>query len=439
MISNNTSKNIKDFHCAICDFNCIKKGDYTRHLSTAKHIRITSGNIDTPKNPILFECKCGKKYNFRSGLSAHKSKCTFQLEKSQEVASTQEGDKRDDMIDKLVNSTTEMKEMMLMMMKSQMHSQESTKEILKETIQETQRQNQESTKEILKETIQETQRQNQETIQETQRQNQETLQETQRQNQETTKEILKETIQETQRQNQETTKEIIKGTQDSTVNLVNKVIEVLPQIGNTTNNNNNNTLNFYLNNTCKDAESIHDFTDRFIERVVYFFKGNYRDIAYKRISLPDNVRDIFYECLDENPQTQNFVQTTDVKNGVFYVKEKKKNDDCQFYGEAEFVKYRDGFAKSGTRLGHAINCALLPCKSECLPILERDFKAKPNEDDYDEEHEEEFQKDKDTYYNTTRTIQDNLMFQTINAMNIFDNKRVRESTLTKTKRQKNET
>jgi hypothetical protein len=306
----------------------------------------------------------------------------------------------------LVNSTTEMKEMMLIMMKSQMHSQESTKEILKETIQETQRQNQESTKEILKETIQETQRQNQET---------------QRQNQET------------QRQNQESTQEIIKGTQDSTANLVNKVIEVLPQLGSTTNN---NTLNFYLNDTCKDAESIHDFTDRFIERVVYFFKGNYRDIAYKRISLPDNVRDIFYECLDENPQTQNFVQTTDVKNGVFYVKEKKKNDDCQFYGEAEFVKYRDGFAKSGTRLGHAINCALLPCKSECLPILERDFKAKPNEDDYDEEHEEDFQKDKDTYYNTTRAIQDNLMFQTINAMNIFDNKRVRENTLIKTKRKK---
>ena len=303
----------------------------------------------------------------------------------------QDVDKRDDMIDKLVNSTIEMKEdnreikeMMMMMMKSQMH-------------------------------------------------NQETIQEAHRQNQETTQEILKETS----RQNQETTQEILKETQESTVNLVNKVIEVLPQIGNTTNNNNNNTLNFYLNDTCKDAESIHDFTDRFIERIVYFFKGNYRDIAYKRISLPDNVRDIFYECLDENPQTKNFVQTTDVKNGVFYVKEKKKNDDAQFYGEAEFVKYRDGFAKSGTRLGHAINCALLPCKSACLPILERDFKAKPNEDDYDEDHEEEFQKDKDAYYNTTRTIQDNLMFQTINAMNIFDNKRVRENTLSKTKRQKN--
>ena len=215
---------------------------------------------------------------------------------------------------------------------------------------------------------------------------------------------------------------------------MNKVVEVLPQMGNTTNN--NNTLNFYLTDTCKDAESIHEFTDRFIERVVEFFRGNYRDIAYKRISLPDNVREIFYECLDENPQSQNFVQTTDVKNGVCYVKEKKKNKECEYYGEAEFVKYKDGFTKSGIRLGHAINCALLPCKSECLPMLAKDFKEKPNEEDYDEEHEEDFQRDKDSYYNTTRAIQDTLMYQTIKAMNIFDSKKTRDNTLTKTKRTK---
>jgi hypothetical protein len=405
------------FICETCNFNCSKKKDYNRHLSTAKHQNLTNPNATISNTIQLFKCKCGKTYKHMSSLCSHKSKCTFQLENTQEVASTQEVaptqevDKRDDI--------SEIKEMMMMMIKSQMHSQESTKGLL----QETQRHSQESTKGLL----QETQRHNQETLQET-------LKESQRHNQETLKETLKETMQETQRHNQETTQEILKGTQDSTANLVNKVIEVLPQLGNTTNN--NNTLNFYLNDTCKDAESIHDFTDRFIERVVYFFKGNYRDIAYKRISLPDNVRDIFYECLADNPQTQNFVQTTDVKNGVFYVKEKKKNEDCQFYGEAEFVKYKDGFAKSGTRLGHAINCALLPCKSECLPILERDFKAKPNEDDYDEDHDEEFQQDKDTYYNTTRAIQDNLMFQTINAMNIFDNKRVRENTLTRTKRAK---
>ena len=303
---------------------------------------------------------------------------------------------RDPIIDKLVNTTIEMKEdnremkeMILMMMKTQMMNQENSQEMQKQN-QEMQKQTQENTTNLVNTVIGQTQ--------------------------------------EMQKHTQENTENL--------VNTVNKVVEVLPQMGNTTNNN-NNTLNFYLTDTCKDAESIHEFTDRFIERVVEFFRGNYRDIAYKRISLPDNVRDIFYECLDENPQTQNFVQTTDVKNGVCYVKEKKKNKECEYYGEAEFVKYKDGFEKSGIRLGHAINCALLPCKSECLPMLEKDFKEKPNEEDYDEEHEADFLRDKDSYYNTTRAIQDNLMYQTIKAMNIFDSKKTRDNTLTKTKRKKN--
>ena len=348
-----------------------------------------------------------------SSLCGHKKTCTFQQENIQETSPQKEEEEvspqeppentNREIIDKLVTSNTEMREMVMMLVKSQMQNQENTKEIL----QETSRQNQENTENLMNKVIGQTQ--------------------------ENTKEITKEILQETSRQNQEMQKQ----TQENTENLMNKVVEVLPQMGNTTNNNNNNTLNFYLTDTCKDAESIHEFTDRFIERVVEFFRGNYRDIAYKRISLPDNVRDIFYECLDENPQTQNFVQTTDVKNGVCYVKEKKKNKECEYYGEAEFVKYKDGFTKSGIRLGHAINCALLPCKSECLPMLEKDFKEKPNEEDYDEEHEEDFLRDKDSYYNTTRAIQDNLMYQTIKAMNIFDSKKTRDNTLTKTKRRKN--
>ena len=375
MPNNKSPKISNNFLCEICNYKCSKKSEYNKHLNTAKHNRLINPSMPSPKISDKFGCKCGKTYKHLSSLCSHKKTCSVFIE-NEEILSedtTQKSAeevgvvKRDELIEQLVSSNTEMKTLMMAMMTN--------------------------------------------------------YQESQIQNRETTKEIIKETT----RQNQENTKE-----------LVNKVIDVMPQIGNTTNNNtNNHTLNFYLTDTCKDAESIHDFTDRFIVRIVDFFKKNYRDIAYKRISLPDNVRDIFFECLDENPQTHNFVQTTDVKNGVFYVKEKKKNKESQFYGEAEFVKYRDGFEKSGVRLGHAINCALLPCKTECLPILERDFKAKPNEEDYDEEDEEEYQKDKDTYYNTTRTIQDNLMFQTINAMNIFDSKQVRDSTLSKTKRSKN--
>jgi hypothetical protein len=239
--------------------------------------------------------------------------------------------------------------------------------------------------------------------------------------------------QEATRQNQENTVKL----QETTANLVNKVIEVMPQMGNTTNNNTNNTLNFYLTNTCKDAESIHEFTERFVERIVNFFRDNYREVAYKQINLPENVRDIFFQCLDENPQTKSFVQTTDLKNGVVYIKEKKKDENYKLQGEAEFVKYIDGFQNAGLRIGHAINCGLLPCKSQCHPVLERDFGEKPRAEDYaDDDEDEQYEKDMDRYREKVGAIRENILIQMINAMNIFDNKHVRENTLLKTKRLK---
>lgn len=76
MITNFTSKNIKNFYCKHCHFNCSKRGDYTRHINTAKHRMITNDNNFTSKNIIAFRCDCGKKYKYASGLSRHKLTCT---------------------------------------------------------------------------------------------------------------------------------------------------------------------------------------------------------------------------------------------------------------------------------------------------------------------------------------------------------------------------
>jgi hypothetical protein len=69
------------FSCEKCNFNSSNKKDYSRHLLTAKHKMITNGNINdnnlVPKNPKAFECECGNKYNFSSGLSRHKKKCQY--------------------------------------------------------------------------------------------------------------------------------------------------------------------------------------------------------------------------------------------------------------------------------------------------------------------------------------------------------------------------
>jgi len=242
---------------------------------------------------------------------------------------------------------------------------------------------------------------------------------------------------ENQDRTQDNMNKIITGLQENQ-NNTNKIIqEVLPLIGNdhhNTTNSHNNTLNFYLTNTCKDAESITDFTSRFCERIETFFNGNYDKIAHNKISLADNVQTIFFECMDDKSQINRFIQTTDKKNGIFYVKEQKKNEENKLVGDAEFVKYKDGFDKHGDKLGHAIHKTINPCKNACIQKLELNIQAKPNEEDYEDDDEYE-----QAYYNYRESIgeiKENLMFQTHYAMNLFDNKQVREKTLSHTKRAK---
>ena len=83
----------------------------------------------------------------------------------------------------------------------------------------------------------------------------------------------------------------------------------------------------------------------------------------------------------------NFIQTTDVKNGIHYVKEKKKDENRQLSGDAEFIKYVDGFEKAGASIGHAINKAFVPLQSEFSKKLEGEIGQPPNEDDYEDEEE----------------------------------------------------
>jgi hypothetical protein len=65
------------FYCEFCDFECFKKGDYNRHVSTDKH----KNRANTyPKNIItsdhkLYFCECGKKYKHNQSLYNHKKKC----------------------------------------------------------------------------------------------------------------------------------------------------------------------------------------------------------------------------------------------------------------------------------------------------------------------------------------------------------------------------
>ena len=76
MNTNNFTSNLHPiFNCDNCHFVCCKKGDWTRHISTVKHMRLTNPNNITSKNIKAYECDCGKSYKHKSSLSLHKKTC----------------------------------------------------------------------------------------------------------------------------------------------------------------------------------------------------------------------------------------------------------------------------------------------------------------------------------------------------------------------------
>ena len=68
------------YYCKKCDFSSRNKTDFNRHLSTAKHLMETNGNLRETKKTHFF-CSCGKSYKSRSGLFKHKKKCPYIVEK----------------------------------------------------------------------------------------------------------------------------------------------------------------------------------------------------------------------------------------------------------------------------------------------------------------------------------------------------------------------
>ena len=81
-----TNKNAPEcpgkFNCIFCDFNCIKKRDWTRHLLTSKHQIRTNTNLNAPKSPQEHACNCGKKYKHASSLWNHQQKCRTNVDAS---------------------------------------------------------------------------------------------------------------------------------------------------------------------------------------------------------------------------------------------------------------------------------------------------------------------------------------------------------------------
>ena len=99
------------FVCENCDFKCCKKGDWNRHLTTAKHSHLTFSNIFSDTKNI-FNCNfCNKIYNSRNGLWNHKKKCKANENNTQLSESSELTDK--DLIMILLNDNKELRNVLI--------------------------------------------------------------------------------------------------------------------------------------------------------------------------------------------------------------------------------------------------------------------------------------------------------------------------------------
>ena len=71
------------YYCEVCDYNCCKKYNWDKHLTTSKHFKATKSNEPATEKwqkvaSKMFCCEnCGKEYNDRTGLWKHKKKCDY--------------------------------------------------------------------------------------------------------------------------------------------------------------------------------------------------------------------------------------------------------------------------------------------------------------------------------------------------------------------------
>ena len=84
---NDDTKNPKNpctYHCECCQYITSSKKDYNKHLTTAKHKKMTNGE-KVPTKPIKqWVCECGNTYSSRQSLHRHKKSCTLEEEEEKE-------------------------------------------------------------------------------------------------------------------------------------------------------------------------------------------------------------------------------------------------------------------------------------------------------------------------------------------------------------------
>ena len=68
-------KKFDSFYCKNCEYSTCRKSQYERHLTTAKHKKLTNADILVRDTNSKHICSCGKEFGHRQSLHRHKKNC----------------------------------------------------------------------------------------------------------------------------------------------------------------------------------------------------------------------------------------------------------------------------------------------------------------------------------------------------------------------------
>jgi hypothetical protein len=117
MFDNKVTEVAKKFICNKCNYKCIKKSDYNKHLLTAKHKMFDNAVKNVAKVTKACICDCGKEYKHNQSYYRHKKMCSF-------VVSTESQSQSQSMID-IISQNKEL--MNLLIIQNQEHREETSK------------------------------------------------------------------------------------------------------------------------------------------------------------------------------------------------------------------------------------------------------------------------------------------------------------------------
>jgi hypothetical protein len=104
-----------NFVCNICDYSCIKKSNYERHLLTNRHKQKELKYINKQTEQNTYICICGKQYMFSQGLSKHKKKCNQIINNNTIIELTNDEliKKNNELLKHLINENKELKNLII--------------------------------------------------------------------------------------------------------------------------------------------------------------------------------------------------------------------------------------------------------------------------------------------------------------------------------------